>query len=389
MLALARGFAKPCWTLSTRGTVAGIGPGSPLGRRYRVDLVLDRGSAPALLATRFPDGEKVLVRILRHPLLERRGPLLVHLFRDAKVVAALERPDLCRILEFDIDPRSTERMLVLEYDHSRTAAQIVDPNGREERTVLAFLQIAGALVERHDYDAVHTTDADAVAPPGAVIRAPPAAEAQTPPEEEWIHVRATEVPAADPPPKERVNFVALLALAGSVALTALFIFREDRGVEPPPPQYPWYHNYSTGAPTEFSADPNDPYAHDPDVRRMRAIRIVLTSSPLGAAVWDGFRRVGVTPMVIARPKRGDTRELRVSKPGFTERDVMVEWNSPKRIEVGLDGMLDELEATEKLIKDLRIEQKRAEDVIAPPSSGPPLGGGNRKSRPGLYRPDDD
>ena len=128
-----------------------LGVGARVLRRYRIDLVFGHGPSPTFLATRYPDGEKVLIRVLQDPLTDQRGPLLVHLVHEAKVVME-QQPNVAQILEFGIDEATGARCLVMSYDQSATAAQIADPRGPQERTAALFLEIAAALMERHEID---------------------------------------------------------------------------------------------------------------------------------------------------------------------------------------------------------------------------------------------
>lgn len=335
---------------------AEIRVGSVILARYRVDLILSRGSSPTMMCTRYPDGEKVLVRVLFDPLVLAKGPLLVHLVNEARVVME-QRSDVAQILEFNIDRDTGARCLVMSYDMTATAAQMVDPEGRENRTAEAFVEIARALVERHEHDRHAATPEAARGRDGALMPAP---KSRSRPEEPVVRARAKFV---DPPPEDTVkglkrkDLYAFAAFLAAVLVIGVVIFSQDRVVQPPPQLYGWYHDYGTGGAQFFDdvpVDPNDPYANDPDVRAARAMRITIRSSPSGADIWDGMQNLGRTPTEIQRPSRGSEDVLRVSKAGYGETKITVSWDSPRVLSVTLGGG-DIGDETAKFIRELQLQ----------------------------------
>ncbi|MEQ8279593.1 MAG: PEGA domain-containing protein [Deltaproteobacteria bacterium] len=346
--------------------------GSVILARYRVDLLLSRGASPTLMCTRYPDGEKVLVRVLFDPLTQAKGPLLVHLVKEAHVALA-GRADIARILKFGIDRATGARCLVMTYDQSATAAQIVDPEGRENRTAHAFLEIAGALVERHEHDRRQATPEAARGRPNAVAPRPrehttgPTRSRSTP-DEHVVWAQAKVVDGDDTVrgiPRRQLHAIVAFLVVSLVIGAA--VFSQDRKIELPPQLYPWYHDYgggTTGYTDLFDgpADPNDPFANDPDVRAARAMRITVRSNPSGANLWDGMRNLGRTPTEIQRPSRGSEMVLRVSKAGYGETTLAVSWNSPRSLKVTLGGgnIGDE---TSKFIQELKRQNATGMEEI--------------------------
>lgn len=340
-----------------------LGVGARVLRRYRIDLVFGHGPSPTFLATRYPDGEKVLIRVLQDPLTDQRGPLLVHLVHEAKVVME-QQPNVAQILEFGIDEATGARCLVMSYDQSATAAQIADPRGPQERTAALFLEIAAALMERHEIDRHGATlDAARGTGQGLVRRAKP--KPRSSPDEQVVHARAEFV---DDAPEEkrgldRRDLYALGSFITAIVVIAAFVFSEDRAVQTIP-EYQWYHVYGnddSGAQYD-EPDPTDPFGDDPDVRAARAMRITIRSSPSGAEIWSGMRNLGRTPTEIMRPSRGSEDVLRISKAGFGETSLTVSWSSPRALSVTLGGgsIGDE---TSKFIQDLKRANKDAVESL--------------------------
>lgn len=371
-----------------------IGVGTFVAGRYRVDLVLSEGASPSLLATRFPDGEKVLLKPIRHSITARHGALLVHLVKEAKV-AGTAGANLLPILDFVIDENTQECVLVIGYDRSRTAAQIVDPNGAEEATARAFLEIASGLLERYQHDRVHATPEAARGSGDALVPAPAPPEA----EEEWVHARAnyrsTADRVVDPEKKRKNDLYALMMLIAVVGVMGLLVFSGERTIELEPDMPDWYHDYGGGGgggdwADYGDGDPNDRFANDPDFRAAQAHWIVVRTKPSGGNVYLGASFVGRAPVSVVRPKQGEELELRVSRPGYTDAEQTLNFSSPREIVVTLGGQSVKEEIS-SFIEELKAGNKTD---IGPEDTTPDLDikgrrvpDGAEKRRKNLY--DDD
>jgi hypothetical protein len=363
--------------------------GMTLSQRFRVDhLLSDGGDGAFFLATDVVAGRAVLVRTVPDQDLARRAIVLGGLVLQSRVVGMHQQKGLVPVLGFGVEPSSEVAFLVLEHRTDRPIAELIAPGAPEQRTVAAFVEVARTLLAGVQSGRLLTAGAprhepvatprprverdpaipdDWVPEPTVVATHPrrpqrveraPLLEARTPQRvtrAPLLEVRA--VPLTPPPSPEPARRSGLLertlAVLGPLGLVILALGYallgggdDDRmGVM----HRDWSQTYGQREPTPSAAG-DDRLLVARAQESAGRVRLMLSSDPPDAEVFDGRQRLGTTPLRLERPEAGRVVTLRLSKEGFKDGSVRLSASSPPATTVRLmrDGAARD-----------RLEQKTA------------------------------
>lgn len=124
--------------------------------RYRVEKLLGSGAMGAVyLATDVPLDRKVAIKV---PKLAASGSggLLKRMEREARALAQLDHPNICKV--YDFDERQGVRYMALEYVEGETLKSLLQRLGRKRKPAEAVAmigQLARALGVAHEKGVVH------------------------------------------------------------------------------------------------------------------------------------------------------------------------------------------------------------------------------------------
>jgi CheY-like chemotaxis protein len=128
--------------------------GSVLGNRYLVGEVIGRGGMGCVYEAERQDlAMRVAIKIL-HPGYAAREDLVSRFKREAQVVAAIDHPNIVKVLDFHEEPPV---FLVMERLHGASLAATIANEGQLEFTRVAFIasQMLSALAAAHRANVVH------------------------------------------------------------------------------------------------------------------------------------------------------------------------------------------------------------------------------------------
>lgn len=128
--------------------------GSVLGNRYLVGEVIGRGGMGSVYEAERQDlAMRVAIKIL-HPGYAARDDLVSRFKREAQVVAAIDHPNIVKVLDFHEEPPV---FLVMERLHGASLASTIALEGQLEFTRVAFIaaQMLSALAAAHRANVVH------------------------------------------------------------------------------------------------------------------------------------------------------------------------------------------------------------------------------------------
>ncbi len=304
-------------------------PGTILAGRFRVDLVLSQTGLH--LGTQLDVARAVLIQTMADPLVARRGPLLSELWRNTAVMS-MRGQALLEIYEFGVEPLTRLPFLVLEYSPGRAVDEMIGATGKEAATTKAFLEIAKALIEGHD-----TSTYGAKVPPPSTAALSETLQSIS---------QAPQVVNSTPPPRVRKvkrtrqeqlfdrarRGIQIVAVLGMVVLGSIIFFGS---VEVPGVRHWGPGDWEAASYGEPELELERTFSPDPQGSRTTAQKVTVSSKPTGADVYQGVRRIGVTPVRVDRPKSGETLQLRISKSGFAPTSVEVTEHSPARVAVDL------------------------------------------------------
>jgi serine/threonine-protein kinase len=131
--------------------------GSLITDRYRVEGVLSHGGMGTVLeATQVGIDRPVVVKILRDSRPEDRGRVR-RFYREARLISALDHPNIVRIFEFGLDPVFRVPFIAMEKVEGITLQQLMQREGAlsERRAARLFVQIVRALIEAHRKGVLH------------------------------------------------------------------------------------------------------------------------------------------------------------------------------------------------------------------------------------------
>jgi len=134
-----------------------IAHGSRIADRYRVEGVLSHGGMGTVLdAVQVGIRRQVVVKILRDARPEERGRIR-RFYQEARLISALDHPNIVRIYEFGLDPVYRVPYIVMEKVEGATLQQAVHTEGplSERRAARLFTQIVRALIEAHRKGVLH------------------------------------------------------------------------------------------------------------------------------------------------------------------------------------------------------------------------------------------
>jgi CheY-like chemotaxis protein len=135
----------------------GIKEGTVLAGRYRVGALLGTGGMGTVYEGRREDlaDMPVAIKVL-HARLSERKDILVRFRREAEIVAAIDHPNIVKVLDFVTLPGGPA-FLVMELLRGRTLAQAIreDSPMAEQRVAFIASQVLGALAAAHDVNVIH------------------------------------------------------------------------------------------------------------------------------------------------------------------------------------------------------------------------------------------
>jgi CheY-like chemotaxis protein len=147
---------------STRARALPLGAGNTwtgalLGGRYRVGALLGVGGMGAVYEAEREDLAQMRVALkILHPSVGARADLVMRFRREAETVAALDHPNIVRILDFQT-PHGEPAFLVMERLHGAPLGEALEQDGRfgPERIAFVATQILSALSAAHAANVVH------------------------------------------------------------------------------------------------------------------------------------------------------------------------------------------------------------------------------------------
>ena len=371
--------------------------------RIEVVLAQRASSVVCLARDMMQSQQTVLIQSLPDLELASRVLLLRNLFQDAQIVDVLNRHDLVQILDFNVEPLSQTMFLVLAHRVGVPAEALVALGGPESKTAAMFVEMARGLLESHDDQFFQSNDKDTSPgvrlkdlpsrPPGprssqapaSAMRAnptnpsypsiPPVAHPSYPSIPPVAHPSYPSIPpVANPsyasmpaphagpvyghgagawqeaedqlvrpaaPPAKRGSkltrtHLAAIGLTTAILALALLIATADQPTYYGPKQIQrsGWHNYYGPRGEDFRNPGGLMDRADPRKRQ-----ITITSNPTGAMVYAGYKRLGVTPVTMDRPKKRKQLILRVSKTGYSDQTLVVSDGSPTTLTVVLGRSL--------------------------------------------------
>jgi len=131
--------------------------GSLLGSRYRVGKLIGVGGMGSVYEAERVDLAQMRVAIkVLHPSVGARSDLVMRFRREAETVAALDHPNIVRILDFQTPPNEPA-FLVMERLHGEPLGEAIGKEGRfsAERAAFVASQVLSALSAAHAANVVH------------------------------------------------------------------------------------------------------------------------------------------------------------------------------------------------------------------------------------------
>src|SRR5262245_986588 len=132
-------------------------PGTVVADRYQVEREIGEGAmGTVFLATRLGMKNRVALKVLRREVMISPN-MLKRFYQEARAVSSLDHPNIVRIVDFGIDPKTTLPFLAMEFVEGPTLRDLVLAYGRmpERRCATLLAQVAKALVEAHQKSVVH------------------------------------------------------------------------------------------------------------------------------------------------------------------------------------------------------------------------------------------
>ena len=147
---------------STRARALPLGAGNSwtgavLGGRYRVGELIGVGGMGSVYEAEREDLAQMRVAIkILHPTVGSRADLVMRFRREAETVAAIDHPNIVRILDFQT-PHGEPAFLVMERLHGEPLGATLEKEGRftPERAAFVGSQILSALSAAHAANVVH------------------------------------------------------------------------------------------------------------------------------------------------------------------------------------------------------------------------------------------
>jgi CheY-like chemotaxis protein len=133
-----------------------ITSGTILAGRYRVGRLLGAGGMGSVYEGRRGDLGQMPVAIkVIHAFLTERKDLLARFRREAEVVAAINHPNIVKVLDFVTGPGPA--FIVMELLEGRTLAKVIEQEAplSEQRVAFIASQVLSALAVAHDVNVVH------------------------------------------------------------------------------------------------------------------------------------------------------------------------------------------------------------------------------------------
>jgi serine/threonine protein kinase/predicted ATPase len=134
-----------------------LSEGSVVADRYHVEREIGAGSMGSVfLATRLGMRNRVALKVLRREVMIS-AHMLKRFYQEARAVASLDHPNIVRIVDFGIDPKTALPFLAMDFVEGPTLRDLVLAYGRmpERRVATLLVQVAKALVEAHQKGVVH------------------------------------------------------------------------------------------------------------------------------------------------------------------------------------------------------------------------------------------
>jgi CheY-like chemotaxis protein len=131
--------------------------GALLGGRYRVGTLIGAGGMGSVYEAEREDLAQMRVAIkVLHPAVGARADLVMRFRREAETVAAIDHPNIVRILDFQTPP-GEPAFLVMERLHGEPLGAAIGKEGRlsAERTAFIASQVLSALSAAHAANVVH------------------------------------------------------------------------------------------------------------------------------------------------------------------------------------------------------------------------------------------
>jgi CheY-like chemotaxis protein len=147
-----RSRALPSGTVGSQGFT-----GALLGGRYRVGNLIGVGGMGSVYEAEREDLAQMRVAIkILHPAVGARSDLVLRFRREAETVAALDHPNIVRILDFQTPP-GEPAFLVMERLHGEPLGEAIGRDGRfsAERAAFVASQVLSALAAAHGSNVVH------------------------------------------------------------------------------------------------------------------------------------------------------------------------------------------------------------------------------------------
>jgi eukaryotic-like serine/threonine-protein kinase len=136
----------------------GMTEGTVLAGRYRVGRVLGAGGMGTVYEGRREDlaDMPVAIKVLHASLCQRKD-LVLRFRREAEIVAALDHPNIVRVLDFVAPPDGGPAFLVMELLRGRTLARVIEEDAplSEQRVAKIASQVLSALASAHRVEVVH------------------------------------------------------------------------------------------------------------------------------------------------------------------------------------------------------------------------------------------
>ena len=147
---------------STRARALPLGAGNTwtgalLGGRYRVGSLIGVGGMGAVYEAEREDLAQMRVAIkILHPSVGARADLVMRFRREAETVAAIDHPNIVRILDFQT-PENEPAFLVMERLHGEHLGEALEKGGlfSAERAAFVGAQVLSALSAAHAANVVH------------------------------------------------------------------------------------------------------------------------------------------------------------------------------------------------------------------------------------------
>ncbi|HEX6271436.1 MAG TPA: protein kinase [Polyangiaceae bacterium] len=131
--------------------------GALLGGRYRVGALIGVGGMGGVYEAEREDLAQMRVALkILHPSVGARADLVLRFRREAETVAALDHPNIVRILDFQT-PHGEPAFLVMERLHGAPLGEAIEKQGRfaAERVAFVASQVLSALSAAHAANVVH------------------------------------------------------------------------------------------------------------------------------------------------------------------------------------------------------------------------------------------